>query len=61
MPGSQPGVLGLFTTPAKLLKYNNIINPLLSKILAKENILFYEQTPINKIFTIFYYALRKAL
>ena len=25
MPGSQPGVLGLFTTPAKLLIYDNII------------------------------------
>ena len=24
MPGSQPGVLGLFTTPAKLLNYNNL-------------------------------------
>ena len=33
MPGSQPGVLGLFTTPAKLLIYDNIITTFCQSVL----------------------------
>lgn len=39
MPGSQPGVFGLFTTPAKLLNYNNLFLESLSKSFYKEKAL----------------------